>query len=78
MEPREFYFVAEVAEILRMDPERLRLLIKAKRIAFHQDHRGAQIRIKHSDLMDYLERIRVDVEPEKERPAKTAGKEIGA
>jgi excisionase family DNA binding protein len=70
---KEFYFVDEVAEILRMDVRSLSRIIKSKRITVHQEKPGAKIRIRHRDLMAFVERMRVDVEPEKERAAKAAG-----
>jgi len=65
-EAHEFYFVEEVAEILRMDVKSVRRLIKQRRIAVYQDKPGAVVRIAHADLMAYLCRMRVEVEPEKE------------
>lgn len=67
IETREFYFVDEVAEILRMDVRSVSRLIKTRKIAAHQEKPGAKIRIRHRDLMAFVERMRVDVEPEKER-----------
>lgn len=69
-ETKEFYFLDEVAEILRMDEASVRRIIQAGRMVKHQSKPGAKIRIRHRDLMGYVERMRVDVEPEKERPLK--------
>lgn len=70
IETREVYFVDEVAEILRMDERSVRRLIKAGKIVVHQEKPGAKIRIRHRDLLAFVERMRVDVEPEKERKGK--------
>lgn len=67
IEPKDFYFLAEVAEILRMDEASVRRIIAAKRMVKHQDRPGGKIRIRHADLEAYVERMRVNVEPEKER-----------
>lgn len=74
-EAKEFYFVDEVAEILRMDVASVRRLIRLKKLAKYQDGPGAKIRIRHRDLKACLERMFADVEPEREKPARKAGKE---
>lgn len=75
IEAKEFYFVDEVAEILRMDKASVRRLIRLKKLPKYQDGPGAKLRIRHRDLEACLERMFVDVEPEKEKPARKAGKE---
>lgn len=70
IEAKEFYFVDEVATILRMDVASVRRLLTGKKMPKHQAKPGAKIRIRHRDLMDYVDRMRVDVEPEKERGKK--------
>jgi len=63
----EFYTLSEVAKTLRMTVDNLRKLVRSKRIAVHQDRPGAKVLIARSDLEGYVARMRVDVEPEKER-----------
>jgi len=71
IETKDFYFVDEVAAILRMDVASVRRLLKApNKMPKHQDKKGGKIRIRHCDLEAYVERMRVDVEPEKEHPQK--------
>lgn len=69
IETKDFYFVDEVAAILRMDVASVRRLLKGK-MPKHQDKKGGKIRIRHCDLEAYVDRMRVDVEPEKERGTK--------
>lgn len=68
MEPREFYTLEEVADILRLTKWQVhRALIKRRRIRFHQAGKGKPIRIRHRDLEAYIESMAVDVRPETER-----------
>lgn len=67
MEKREFYLVPEVAEILRMSVENLRGIIKAQRLKSYQEKPGSTVLIRHGDLMRFLDGMRVDVQPEKEK-----------
>ncbi|OIO03148.1 MAG: hypothetical protein AUJ49_04935 [Desulfovibrionaceae bacterium CG1_02_65_16] len=67
MPAREFYTLPEVADALRMTVDNLRKLVRNKRIAVHQDRPGAKVLIHRSDLEGYVNRMRVEVEPEKER-----------
>lgn len=64
----DFYTLTEVAGVLRMDPKTMfRRLIKRRRIAFHQESPGSMILIRRDDLIEFLDRMRVEVEPEFER-----------
>ena len=66
-EAREFYTLAEVAAILRIDVQCLRRrIVKRGRIAYHQAHHGAMITIRHNDLVAYIESTRVQLTPEKD------------
>lgn len=68
MEAREFYTLAEVADLLRMEPKTAyRRLIRRHRLRFHQDGEGAPILVRHRDLIDYITGMAVEVAPEKER-----------
>jgi len=65
---QDFYTLAEVAGVLRMDPKTMfRRLIKRRRIAFHQDCPGSMILVRRDDLQEFLARMRVEVTPEPER-----------
>jgi excisionase family DNA binding protein len=67
-ETREFYTLAEVGAILRMDPEHVRRkLIGRKRLRHYRPVKGGRILVRHRDLEAYMERQAVDVAPEKER-----------
>lgn len=67
-ETREFYTLAEVGAILRMDPEHVRRkLIGRKRLRHYRPVKGGRILVRHRDLLAYIEGMAVEVEPEKER-----------
>ncbi|MGE4263384.1 MAG: helix-turn-helix domain-containing protein [Desulfovibrio sp.] len=66
---QDFYTLAEVAGVLRMDPKTMfRRIIKRRRIAFHQESPGSTILIRRDDFLEFLARMRVEVDPELERP----------
>ena len=66
MEPQEFYTLDEVTKILRISERSIRQIIRARRMAHYQPTPGGRILVRHADLMEYLERMRVDVQPETE------------
>lgn len=67
IETQEFYTLREVAKILRMHKKHAyeRLIVR-KRLRYHQDGKGAEIIVWHADLVEYVQRMAVDVTPELE------------
>lgn len=82
LETREFYTLGEVGKILRMSKKHVyQRLIRRKvkvngrvqhrtRLRYHQDGAGAEILVRHRDLLAYVEGMAkaVDAELEGKRP----------
>ncbi|MDP2876741.1 MAG: helix-turn-helix domain-containing protein [Holophaga sp.] len=78
IETQEFYTLREVGKILRMSKKHVyQRLIRRKvkvggkvqhrtRLRHHQDGPGAEILVRHRDLLAYVEAMAVNVDPEME------------
>jgi hypothetical protein len=78
IETQEFYTLREVGKILRMSKKHVyKRLIRRKlkvdghvryvtRLRYHQDGPGAEITVRHRDLVAYVEAMAVNVDPELE------------
>jgi excisionase family DNA binding protein len=64
------YLLPEVCSYLRMDERSVRRILRRRKLAYIQDGPGATIRVSHEALMEYVGRMTVHVEPEKERTKK--------
>lgn len=69
-ETKEFYFLDEVAEIARMSLRSLRSIIRRGRLRVHQEKPGATIRVRHADLVAFIDGMRCEVLPDAPTPRK--------